>query len=147
MPPLMPVHGYYEPGPEAPSGGRPALIEALERLDRPFAVVSTPSGPAVATGGRAVLGGPAPAGALPLLAHVPALTPDRLGDPAFRSAHGLRVAYVAGAMANGIGSVEIVVAMARAGMLESSGPPGSRRTGSARPSIGSATRRPGCRSR
>ena len=40
-----------------------------------------------------------------------------LGDAAFREAHGLRFNYVAGAMANGIASVELVIAMAHAGML------------------------------
>lgn len=54
---------------------------------------------------------------MPLLAHVPALLPDQLGDPGFLSTYGLRAAYVAGAMANGIGSVEIVTSMARAGLL------------------------------
>ncbi|MBI3552646.1 MAG: PfaD family polyunsaturated fatty acid/polyketide biosynthesis protein [Elusimicrobia bacterium] len=43
--------------------------------------------------------------------------PEDLGDPAFLAAHGLKYAYAAGAMANGIGSVEIVEAMGRAGML------------------------------
>ena len=42
---------------------------------------------------------------------------DSLGDAGFRRAHGLRYAYVAGAMANGIASVELVEAMARGGML------------------------------
>jgi PfaD family protein len=50
-------------------------------------------------------------------AFVPALPPERLGDPSFHADHGLKYAYVAGAMANGIGSVEIVQAMANAGML------------------------------
>lgn len=40
-----------------------------------------------------------------------------LGDASFRHDHGLRHAYVAGAMANGIASVELVEAMARGGML------------------------------
>lgn len=40
-----------------------------------------------------------------------------LGDASFRHDHGLRYAYVAGAMANGIASVELVEAMARGGML------------------------------
>ena len=48
---------------------------------------------------------------------MPALLPDALGDAAFRNHHGLRYAYVAGEMANGIGSAEIVEAMSRAGML------------------------------
>lgn len=42
---------------------------------------------------------------------------DSLGDASFRRDHGLRHAYVAGAMANGIASVELVEAMARGGML------------------------------
>jgi PfaD family protein len=55
--------------------------------------------------------------AYPLLAWAPALTPDHLGDPAFRTAHGVRFAYIAGEMANGIASVAMVRAMGRAGML------------------------------
>jgi PfaD family protein len=50
-------------------------------------------------------------------AFVPALPPENLGDRSFRTDHNLKYAYLAGAMANGIGSVEIVEAMARAGML------------------------------
>src|SRR5690242_10219262 len=50
-------------------------------------------------------------------AFAPALTPERLGDPEFGREHGARYAYVTGAMANGIASVELVEAGARAGML------------------------------
>ncbi len=39
---------------------------------------------------------------------VPACRLEELGDAAFRADHGLRYAYVAGAMANGIGSAVIV---------------------------------------
>ena len=48
---------------------------------------------------------------------VPACRLEDLGDASFRADHMLRYAYVAGAMANGIGSVEVVEAMSRAGML------------------------------
>jgi PfaD family protein len=48
---------------------------------------------------------------------VPAFPLENLGDANFQADHGLRYAYLAGAMANGIGSVEVVEAMARAGML------------------------------
>jgi PfaD family protein len=48
---------------------------------------------------------------------VPAYRLENLGDATFRADHGLRFAYVAGAMANGIGSTEVVEAMARSGML------------------------------
>jgi PfaD family protein len=47
----------------------------------------------------------------------PALLPESLGDPAFRAEHRVRYAYATGAMANGIASVELVEAAARAGLL------------------------------
>ena len=40
-----------------------------------------------------------------------------MGDPEFCKAHNVNAAYVAGAMANGIGSAEICIAMGKAGML------------------------------
>ena len=92
-------------------------LRALQTLDQAFFVVQTADGPRVVNGGSASLGGKAGPASLPLLAHVPALTPDRLGDPSFQATYGVRVNYVAGAMANGIGSAELVIAMARAGML------------------------------
>ncbi|MFO0908167.1 MAG: PfaD family polyunsaturated fatty acid/polyketide biosynthesis protein [Isosphaeraceae bacterium] len=53
----------------------------------------------------------------PATAYVPACRLEDLGDPAFRTDHGVQYACVAGAMANGIASVELVEAMAHAGML------------------------------
>ncbi len=50
-------------------------------------------------------------------AFAPALLPEALGDPAFRREHRVRYAYATGAMANGIASVELVEAAARAGLL------------------------------
>ncbi len=49
--------------------------------------------------------------------YLPAINPNSMGDPDFCKAHNVTAAYVAGAMANGIGSAEICVAMGRAGML------------------------------
>lgn len=49
--------------------------------------------------------------------YVPGVRVEDLGDPSFRADHGLRYAYLAGAMANGIGSADIVEALGRAGML------------------------------
>jgi len=54
---------------------------------------------------------------LPLIATLPAMYPEWLGDRSFCEAHGLRFPYVTGAMANGIATTEIVISMARAGML------------------------------
>lgn len=48
---------------------------------------------------------------------VPALAPESLGDPGFRAAHGVKRAYIAGAMAGGISSPELVIAMGKAGYI------------------------------
>ena len=58
------------------------------------------------------------------LCFAPALPPEQLGDAAFRSAHGVRYAYMAGAMANGIASAEMVIALGEAGYLGSFGSAG-----------------------
>ncbi|MDJ0362806.1 PfaD family polyunsaturated fatty acid/polyketide biosynthesis protein [Rhodococcus sp. H29-C3] len=47
-----------------------------------------------------------------------------LGDSAFRRFHGVRYSYAAGAMANGIASPDMVIALARAGYLASYGAAG-----------------------
>ena len=53
----------------------------------------------------------------PLLATLPALYPEWLGDRSFCEVHGVRFPYASGAMANGIASTRIVIAMAEAGFL------------------------------
>lgn len=56
-------------------------------------------------------------GRMLLKATVPAISPAELGAQSFRAAHGVRWAYVAGAMAGGIASADLVLAMARDGLL------------------------------
>jgi PfaD family protein len=53
----------------------------------------------------------------PLLAALPALYPEWLGARSFNEVHGVRFPYVTGAMANGIATTDLVIAMAEAGML------------------------------
>ena len=53
----------------------------------------------------------------PLLAVLPPLYPEWLGDRSFNELHSVRFPYVSGAMANGIATTDIVIAMARAGFL------------------------------
>ena len=56
-----------------------------------------------ATAALGVLAGPVPAGAaLDVVAVLPPLYPEWLGDRGFLEAHGVRFPYVAGSMANGI---------------------------------------------
>ncbi|MBX3251858.1 MAG: PfaD family polyunsaturated fatty acid/polyketide biosynthesis protein [Myxococcales bacterium] len=60
--------------------------------------------------------GPMPSG-VSVLGTLPPLYPEWLGDRSFNEAHGVRFSYVSGAMANGIATTDIVVAMAQANML------------------------------
>jgi trans-AT polyketide synthase/acyltransferase/oxidoreductase domain-containing protein len=62
-------------------------------------------------------GQPGAPGELAWLGTLPPLWPEWLGDRSFSEVHGTRFPYIAGAMANGIGSTAIVIAMARAGMI------------------------------
>lgn len=82
----------------------------------------------LATGGDISLspraGSEVPADALPVFAWTPANRPDRLGYHSFCSDHGLDLPLMCGAMAHGIASTEMVVTLARAGMLGSYGAAG-----------------------
>jgi trans-AT polyketide synthase/acyltransferase/oxidoreductase domain-containing protein len=56
-------------------------------------------------------------GGYPLVATLPPLYPEWLGDRSFGEVHGVRFPYVTGAMANGIATSRLVIAVARAGLL------------------------------
>ncbi|WP_322633246.1 PfaD family polyunsaturated fatty acid/polyketide biosynthesis protein [Glycomyces albidus] len=62
-------------------------------------------------------------GAVPLAVAAP-LPPERLGSPQFARRHGVCYPYMAGSMAGGIASTELVAALARAGYLASFGSAG-----------------------
>lgn len=55
------------------------------------------------------------------LAYAPALPIENLGDPEFKKLHGCKYAYLAGSMAHGISSKEMVIALGKAGFLASFG--------------------------
>ncbi|KPU82326.1 2-nitropropane dioxygenase [Psychromonas sp. PRT-SC03] len=63
-------------------------------------------------------------GNVPVQAFAQALQATDLGDPQFKKQHNVKYAYHGGAMANGIASVELVVALGKAGMLCSFGAAG-----------------------
>ncbi len=79
--------------------------------------------------GMAQSGGPAPTGrgrtaTAQLLLKAPPLSPEQLGDDRFRVDHGVKFAYATGAMANGIASEEMVIALGRERLLASFGAAG-----------------------
>jgi PfaD family protein len=90
------------------------VYNELLQLDRPCFVIRDEVGIGVTTD-------PTAARRAQVLASVPALPPESLGDRDFLDAHGVRQAYAAGAMANGIASADLVIAMAKAGYLASFG--------------------------
>jgi PfaD family protein len=114
--------GYWTPAGDAPSEDSVAFAAALGNLRSPVVVVRSDRGFALAPGGTATLGGTS--GRLPVVAFLPPLPPERLGDPTFLRDHALKYPYVTGAMANGIGSADVVEQMAGAGMLGSFGAAG-----------------------
>ncbi|MGE5373822.1 MAG: PfaD family polyunsaturated fatty acid/polyketide biosynthesis protein [Bacteroidota bacterium] len=59
-----------------------------------------------------------------LLAVVAPMSPHQLGNANFRAQYGLKYAYSAGAMANGIASAELVIALGQAQLLGSFGAAG-----------------------
>lgn len=61
---------------------------------------------------------------LQVLGMVAAMTADNLGDPTFKSDYQLKHCYKTGAMANGIASEELVIAMGKAGFIGSFGAAG-----------------------
>ncbi|MCX5063059.1 MULTISPECIES: PfaD family polyunsaturated fatty acid/polyketide biosynthesis protein [unclassified Streptomyces] len=103
-----------------PSVDPAGIHQALAQVEQPGFIVSTARGIGAVAGGTAGPGGNGPA----VLAAVPALPPQRLGSAEFRSAHGVRQSYMAGAMAGGIASADLVIALARQGFLASFGAAG-----------------------
>lgn len=52
-----------------------------------------------------------------VVASLPPLYPEWLGDPSFRDTHGLRFSYATGEMAGGIAGTQLVIATGRLGMM------------------------------
>ncbi|MFD8980224.1 PfaD family polyunsaturated fatty acid/polyketide biosynthesis protein [Streptomyces sp. NPDC059564] len=112
---MNPTHSRPARVRPAPAFEPEAIGRVLRRLDLPCYVFRQ--------GGRTgVAHEPVPG--TEILTTVGPLHTDRLGSATFRQAHGVRGAYMAGSMATGIASVELVGAMARAGYLASFGAAG-----------------------
>ena len=52
--------------------------------------------------------------AIEILTAMPPLLPQQLGDSSFLKSHNIKYAYMTGAMANGIASEELVIALGKA---------------------------------
>ncbi len=118
-----PPLGHWLPNGAPPTDTPEGFQAAIGDLRAPVIIVHDNGGLAVARGGTCTLGSASKDGR-PVAAYLPPLPAEQLGDPAFRQDHGVRFAYMTGAMANGIASVEIAEAMSQAGMFGSFGAAG-----------------------
>jgi trans-AT polyketide synthase/acyltransferase/oxidoreductase domain-containing protein len=113
---LTPV-GHWRPGSHAPVFEQSALSQQLTQIRQPLHIVRDTGRARIglATEGSVVTAHTS--GDLPLLATLPAIYPEWLGDRSFCEVHGVRFPYVVGEMANGITTTRMCIAMAEAGMV------------------------------
>ncbi|MGB3733535.1 MAG: PfaD family polyunsaturated fatty acid/polyketide biosynthesis protein [Ilumatobacter sp.] len=109
------IAGWVGTDPPAFASSELALV-AHELRHRAIVVLDPSTGArGVATGGSIVEAGTP--GSWPVAAILAPMYPEWLGDRSFTEVHHTRFPYVSGAMANGIATTQIVIAMARAGCL------------------------------
>ncbi len=106
--------GRWAEGDEAPTFTAAGVVEAVRRCREAIAVVQDPASGRLGVG---LAGHLAADGGYPLVALLPPLYPEWLGDRGFGERHCLRFPYVVGAMANGITTEAMVTAAAEAGAI------------------------------
>ena len=113
---VSPVLGGWRPSTAPPAFAAQDIAHILQYVRHPIHVVREEATAqlGLAMGGELVGAG---ASDISLVGTLPPTYPEWLGDREFCEAHGVRFPYVTGAMANGIATPALVVAMAEAGML------------------------------
>lgn len=96
------------------------IQSVLQDMDAPCYIVRH-KGSLAATNQGEALARSRSQSASPLLASAHPLSAEQLGSPAFRAAHEVKLAYMAGSMANGIAGPAFVTTMGKAGLLSSYG--------------------------
>ncbi|MBC8491175.1 MAG: PfaD family polyunsaturated fatty acid/polyketide biosynthesis protein [Candidatus Marinimicrobia bacterium] len=113
------ISGWWTKGDAEPERGDHAVRSAILRMTQPVNLLNLDGQLAIGREGTITIGKniTQKPGVFPLYAYAPPLHPENLGDPQFKKTYNLRFAYIAGAMANGITSVEMVEKAGRAGMV------------------------------
>jgi PfaD family protein len=111
--------GWWTQGDIEPEFGDAAVKAAILKVTHPICLLHLNGMLAVGRGGKITIGDnfSLDHSTLPVYAYAPPLHPKDLGDFRFKETHNLRYAYIAGAMANGITSIEMVEEIGRAGMV------------------------------
>ena len=113
------ISGWWTKGNTEPKVGSHAIKDSIIKVTNPVFLIGIDGRIAVSQDGTITIGNKLESNnnCQPLYAYAPPLHPQNIGDPYFKKAHNLRYAYIAGAMANGITSVEMVEKTGRAGMM------------------------------
>lgn len=111
---LLPALSSWTPGDEAAAFDPDGLARAARRVREPCVVVQDQESGRVGAG---VGGSASSSGPCSLVAALPALWPEHLGNRAFLEAHACRFPYVVGEMAQGLTTARMVVAAHEAGLL------------------------------
>jgi trans-AT polyketide synthase, acyltransferase and oxidoreductase domains len=96
------------------------LLDRLYYINQPVTIFLADSGPCLAGGaGRRLLTEPVDASCAiyPVIAHAPSSPVERLGDVSFCRDWNVRFPVLSGSMANGISSEDLVVTLAKSGMM------------------------------
>ncbi len=111
--------GIWSAGVDRPAFDQRSLMDAVGRFRDPAHILreSAQGRVGVGLGGELLSAQVNGHAAYPVIATLPPLFPEWLGDRSFSETHGTRFPYVTGAMANGIATTDLVIAVARAGML------------------------------
>lgn len=112
------VLGWWKQGKTQPETSESAIKASIARIAKPVFLLDINNQLASSCDGSAVIGNEATHEPqdYPILGFAPSLPPENLGDVNFRQAFHLKYAYIMGAMANGITSVEMVKQAVSAGM-------------------------------
>jgi len=114
------TYGFWKSKTSVPKFKTKDIIASIHKLREPIFLLENPQNGQIGIG----LGGEststqqsASESKWPLIAMLPPLYPEWLGCRSFTETHKLRFPYVSGAMANGIATTKMVIAMAQAGFL------------------------------
>jgi trans-AT polyketide synthase/acyltransferase/oxidoreductase domain-containing protein len=113
------IHKRWRGNPDTLKTGLEACRSAVSQIDLPLFVIRNQGELSVAHTGSVTWERPEETSdsGYELLGFAPPLSPRQLGDRSFKQDLGISYAYIVGAMANGITSVDMVTAAGKAGMI------------------------------
>jgi trans-AT polyketide synthase/acyltransferase/oxidoreductase domain-containing protein len=113
------ITGWWIPEDSGPETDEQVIRSTILKVAQPVYLLNLNGRPGIGSGGTITMGSNAPAQspAFPISAYAPPLHPENRGDQQFKERYNLRYAYIVGAMANGITSVNMVEKAGSAGLV------------------------------